>query len=135
MTNESHKTLDAVRVLALKDLDATSDEDLRAEFAAEGIDPDQLAASIALRLDEVLAASLRQQAAATKVVMRAQTAPKKSPRPTLDRIRERIAQAFAAEPQLGTAFREGSRQSDADLETLYDDLVLMGKIPDADDGR
>lgn len=135
MTNETQKTLDAVRVLALKDLEAASDEDLRAEFAAEGIDPVQLAASIALSLDEVMAASLRQQAAAAKVAMQAQAAPKKSRRPTLDRIKECIAQAFAAEPQLATAFREGSRQSDADLETLYDDLVLMGKIPDADDGR
>ena len=46
-----------------------------------------------------------------------------------------FTQASAVEPQLATAFREGTRQSDADLETLYDDLVLMGKIPDADDGR
>jgi hypothetical protein len=135
MKNESQKTLDAVRALALKDLDAASDEDIRSDFAAEGIDPNQLAASIALSLDDVLAASLRQHAAATKVAMRERAAPKKSLRPTLDRIKECIAQAFAAEPQLATAFREGSRHSDADLETLYDDLVLMGKIPDADDGR
>lgn len=135
MTNEFQKTLDAVRALALKDLEAASDEDIRAEFAAESIDPDQLAASIAVSLDEVLAACLRQQAAAAKAAMQVRTAPKKSLRPTLDRVRERIAQAFAAEPQLATAFREGSRQSDADLETLYDDLVLMGKIPDTDDGR
>lgn len=135
MTNESQKTLDAVRALALKDLDAASDEDIRAEFAAEGIDPDQLAASIAVSLDAVLAASLRQQAAAAKVAMQVRSSPKKSLRPTLERIKERIAQAFALEPQLATAFREGSRQSDADLETLYDDLVLMGKITDADDDR
>jgi hypothetical protein len=135
MTNETRKTLDAIRALALKDLEAASDEDIRAELAAEGIDPDQLAARIAVSLDEVLAASLRQQATAAKVIMQGRTASKKSLRLTLDQIKERIAQAFAAEPQLATAFREGSRQSDADLETLYDDLVLMGKIPDADDGR
>lgn len=135
MINESQKTLDAVRALAVKDLEAASDEDIRAEFSAAGIDPDQLAASIAVSLDEVLAANLRQQAAAAKMAMQVPTPPKKSLRPTLDRMKERIAQAFAAEPQLATAFREGSRQSDADLETLYDDLVLMGKIPDADDGR
>ena len=134
MTNESQKTLAAVRALALKDLEATSDEDIRAELAAEGIDPDQLAASIAVSLDDVLAASLRQQAAAAKAAMQVRAIPKTSRRPALDRIKERIAQAFAANPQLATAFREGSRQSDADLETLYDDLVLMGKIPDADDG-
>jgi hypothetical protein len=135
MTYESQKTLAAVRALALKDLEAASDEDIRAEFAAGGTDPDQLAASIAQSLDEVLAASLREQAAAAKVAMQARTTPKTVLRPTLDRIKERIAQAFAAEPQLATAFRQGIRQSDGDLETLYDDLVLMGKIPDADDGR
>ena len=135
MTNESQKTLAAVRALALKDLAAASDEDIRDELAMEGIDPDQLAASIALGLDDVLAASRRQHAVAAKVAMQERLAPNKSLRPALDRIKERIAQAFAAEPQLATAFREGTRQSDADLETLYDDLVLMGKIPAADDGR
>jgi len=134
MTNESQKTLAVVRALALKDLDATSNDDIRAEFAAEGIDPDQLAASIAVSLDDALAGGLRQQAAAAKAAMQVRAIPKTSLRPALDRIKERIAQAFMTEPQLATAFREGSRQSDADLETLYDDLVLMGKIPDADDG-
>jgi len=135
MSNETRKTLDAIRALALKDLEAASDEDIRADFAAEGVDPDQLAAGIAVSLDEVLAASLRQQATAAKVAMQVRAAPKNSLRPTLDRIKKRIAQAFAAEPQLATAFREGSRQSDADLETLYDDLLLMGKILDTDDDR
>ena len=135
MTNESQKTLAAVRALALKDLEATPDEDIRAELAAEGIDPDQLAASIAVSLDDVLASCLRQQAAAAKAAMQVRATLKTSRRPALNRIKERIAQAFAVEPQLATAFREGTRQSDADLETLYDDLVLMGKIPDADDGR
>lgn len=135
MNNEFKKTLDAVRTLALNDLDAASDDDIRAEFAADGSDPDQLAASIAASLDEVIATSLRQQAAAAKVAMQARTALKKSVRPTLERIKERIAQAFAAEPQLATAFRDGSRQSNADLETLYEDLVLMGKITDVDDER
>lgn len=135
MTNESQNTLAAVRALALKDLEATPDEDIRAELAAEGIDPDQLAASIAVSLDDVLASCLRQQAAAAKAAMQVRATPKTSRRPALNRIKERIAQASAVEPQLASAFREGTRQSDADLETLYDDLVLMGKIPDADDGR
>ncbi|MCV2438172.1 hypothetical protein [Paucibacter sp. DJ2R-2] len=135
MTNESQKTLAAVRALALKDLEAASDEDIRVELTAEGIDPDQLAASIALSLDKVLAQSLRQHAAAAKVAMKERSVPNKVLRPALERIKERVAQAFAAEPQLATAFREGRRQTDADLETLYDDLVLMGKIPEADDGR
>ncbi len=135
MTNEIRKTLDSIRTLALRDLETASDEEIRAELAAEGADPDQLAASIAMSLDNVLAASLRQHAAAAKMIMQVRTPAKKSLRPTLDRIKERIEQAFAADPQLATAFREGRRQSTADLETLYDDLVLMGKIPDSNDDR
>lgn len=135
MTNESQKTLDAVRALALKDLDAASDDEIRAEFIEDGIDPDALAASMAASLDEVVSANLRQQAAAAKAAMRVPAAPKAGSRPTLERIKERIAQAFAAEPQLATAFRSGTRQSDTDLESLYDDLVLMGKILPSDDGR
>mgnify|MGYP000252188971 CR=1 FL=1 len=96
MTNEFQKTLDAVRVLSLKDLDASSDEDIWAEFVAEGIDPDQLATSIAVSLDDVLAASLRQQAAASKVAMQVRAVPKKSLGLTLDLIKKRIAQAFEA---------------------------------------
>lgn len=135
MTKEMRKTLDSIRDLALKDLEAASDEDIRAELAAEGINPDQLAASIAGSLDDVLATSLRQLTTVAKIAMQTRTPPKKLLRPSLDRIKERITQAFAVDPQLATAFRDGSRQSDADLETLYDDLVLMGKIPDNDDGR
>lgn len=135
MTHEFQKTLVAVQALALNDLDATSDSDIRDELVADGIDPDQLAASIGVSLDDVLAASLRQEAIAAKAAMQIRAQPKMSHRPTLDRIKERIAQAFATDSQLATAFREGSRQSDVDLETLYDDLVLMGKIPNTDDGH
>ncbi len=133
MTHEFQKTLVAVQALALSDLDAMSDSDIRDELVADGIDPDQLTASIGVSLDDVLAASLRQQAIAAKAAMQVRVQPKMLHRPTLDRIKERIARAFAADSQLATAFREGSRQSDVDLETLYDDLVLMGKIPNTDD--
>lgn len=135
MTNKTRTTLDAIQALALNDLEAATDEDIQAELAVEGIDPDQLSISIAVGIDDMLATFLRQQAAAAKTVMQISTAPKSSIRPTFDRIKERISQAFAADPQLATAFREGSRQSNADLETLYDDLVLMGKISASDDGR
>ena len=75
MTRESQKTLDAVRALAVKDLEAASDEDIRAEFAAEGIDPDQLAASIAQSLDEVLASSLRDMPQPPKWLCRSELPP------------------------------------------------------------
>lgn len=134
MTNETHKTLNAVRTLALKDLDTATDEEIRAELLEEGIEPDAMAASLAAELDDLVSASLRQHATTAKEAMKVR-AESKFPRPSLARIKEKIAAAFAAEPQLGTAFREGTRQSDGDLESLYDDLVLMGKISPNDDGR
>lgn len=135
MTEESRKALDALRALALADLDAASDDEIQNELIEAGVDPDVLAASIAAGLDELVAATLRQQAASAKMAMRG-TSPSKASRPTLAQIKELVARAFAVEPQLATAFRDGTRQSDADLESLYDDLVLMGKIPPgSNDGR
>lgn len=134
MTTESQKTLDAIRALALKDLDAASDEEIRAGLVQDGIDPDALGASIAAALDDLVSAGLRQHAVAAKEAMKARSESKFS-RPSLAEIREKIAAAFAAEPQLGTAFREGTHQSDGDLESLYDDLVLMGKITPSDEGH
>lgn len=134
MTEESRKALDALRALALADLDAASDDEIQNELIEDGVDPDVLAASIAAGLDELVAATLRQQAASAKMAMRGPS-PSKVSRPTLAQIKELVARAFAVEPQLATAFRDGTRQSDADLESLYDDLVLMGKIPPgSDDG-
>lgn len=135
MTKESKQALDALRALALADLDATSDEEIRAELIEAGTDPDAFAVSIAEGLDELVAATLRQRTASAKAAMHAPTAAARS-RPTLAKIKERIVQAFATEPRLATAFREGTKQSDADLQSLYDDLVLMGKISaNEDDGR
>lgn len=135
MTKESRKALDALRALALADLDAASDDEIKNELIEAGLDPDALAASIAAGLDELVAATLRQQAESAKMAMRGPS-PSKASRPTLAQIKELVARAFAVEPQLATAFRDGTRQSDADLESLYDDLVLMGKIPPgSDDGR
>lgn len=133
MSIDSVKTLDAIRRLALKDLDATSDEELRAEIVAEGDDPEAVARSVAIELDNIMASAMRQRAAAAKnreVPM--PTMPKG--RPALARMRELIENAFRNDANLATAFREGTRQSDTDLQSLYDDLVELGKIdPEGDD--
>jgi hypothetical protein len=49
-------------------------------------------------------------------------------------MKELIDGAFQADASLAAAFRDGKRQSDADLQSLYDDLVELGKIePEGDD--
>jgi len=133
MSIDSVKTLDAIRRLALKDLDETSDEDLRAEIVAKGDDPEVVACSVAIELDAIVAATMREDAAAAK--NRAAAIPATSKRrPTLARMKELIESAFRIDANLATAFREGTHQSDADLQSLYDDLVELGKIgPEVND--
>jgi hypothetical protein len=43
-------------------------------------------------------------------------------------MKELIRAAFDREPQLAAAFRQGRRQTDQDIRSLYDDLVSLGKI-------
>lgn len=133
MSIDGVKTLDAIRRLAMKDLDATSDEELRAEIVAEGNDPNVVARSLAIELDAIVAVAMRERAAAAKSrVVALPAAPKR--RPPLARMKELIESAFRIDANLATAFREGTRQSDADLQSLYDDLVELGKIdPEGND--
>lgn len=133
MKTDSVKTLDAIRQLALQDLDATSDEELRAETINDGAEPEAVARSVAAELDAFIAATLRDRAAIAKA--RTVSLPAAATRrPSLARIRELIDNTFRADPCLATAFREGTRQSEADLQSLYDDLVALGKIePEGND--
>lgn len=133
MSIDSVKTLDAIRRLALKDLDATSDEELRAEIVAEGDDPEAVARTVAIELDNIIASAMRERASEAKNRnVPLLTTPTR--RPALDRMKELIENAFRNDANLATAFREGTRQSDADLQSLYDDLVELGKIdPEVDD--
>lgn len=133
MSNNSVKALDAIRRLALKDLDATTDEELRAEVIEDGGDLAAIAQSVMTELDVIISGAMREYTAATKSRSPSESAIA-TLRPAISRIKELIESAFKSDPQLATAFREGSRQSDADLESLYDDLVALGKIhPQGDD--
>jgi hypothetical protein len=132
MKNDSVKALGAIRRLALRDLDATGDEELRAEFAADGVDPDAAARAVAADLDAVVAAAMRERAAQAK--SRVAASPKRPRiRPALARMKELIDSAFQSDAGLAAAFRDGKRHSEADLQSLYDDLVELGKIdPESD---
>lgn len=133
MNIDSVKTLDAIRRLALKDLDETSDEELRAEIVTKGDDPEVVAYSVAIELDAIVATVMRERAAAAKNLAAAMSVTSKR-RPTLARMKELIESTFRIDASLATAFREGTHQSDADLQSLYDDLVELGKIaPEVDD--
>jgi hypothetical protein len=121
-----------LKALAIEDLQQTTHEDLRRELTDSGLEPAKVAEDIRRSMREAAAAFLRKNAQATKV-LEVRALPE-FPRPSLKRIQELIAEVFAREPELKVAFREGKAQTDADLMSMYDDLVNLGAIkPDGKD--
>lgn len=133
MNTDARKTLSAIQALISKDLEETSAEDIRAEFVEDGLDPDRVAREMAETIDAVVSEFQRSRVAATKAVKRATKVPVATSRPALDRIKELVQSAFQREPNLATAFRSGSKQSENDWISTYDDLVLLGKIEPTND--
>ena len=133
MKNDVKKEIEAFRKLALADLDALSDAELMAEITDDGGIPQEMSDQISARVDDVVSQFLRNRTAEAKVRENSKKPETAIWHPAMERIKQLIEKAFAADPKLATAFRDGKRQSDSDLQTLYDDLVDMGKInPDHD---
>ena len=127
--------LAALRAAALEDIMATSDADLRREAIEDGEDVALVALHVKSTMRNAAAAALRRRMAVARA--RADAAPAQrtqvTPRPAIERLKQLVQQAFANDRSLGLAFRDGKQQSDADWESLYDDLASLGKIrPDTD---
>lgn len=133
MNNANQKSLNAIHALALDDIDAASDDEICAEIVEAGEDPDAVALRVAANLDEVVSQFLRDQTASRKAVMSTVALRAPAWRPSLDIVKKLVQGAFTRDPELAAAFREGSKQSDNDLLSLYDDLVSMGKIESPED--
>lgn len=128
MTNEDRRTIEAMQALAAQDLEQAGEQQLREEFAEDGLDPAHEARRVAASLDAVVSRFMRHMASAARSVRAATGHPGPRPRPSIVRMKAAILDAFACEPQLAAAFRAGGRLTDADVRSLYDDLVAMGKI-------
>ncbi|MDZ7855952.1 hypothetical protein [Sphaerotilus sp.] len=131
MTTPNHRAeLAALRVIALEDILNTSDAELRKEAVEDGEDVAAIAAGLKSAMRDAAAAALRQRLgqAKARMTVRPVQRPGQPARPPLERLKQLIHEAFASDRSLGLAFRDGKRQSDADWESLYDDLVALGKI-------
>lgn len=134
MTVPNHRAeLAALRVVTLEDILNTSDAELRKEAIEDGEDVAAIAENLKSGMRDAAAAALRQRLSQAKVRMTAGPAPQQGRplRPPMERLKQLIQEAFASDRSLGLAFRDGKRQSDADWESLYDDLVALGKIKPA----
>jgi hypothetical protein len=128
MTSASRRAIEAMQALAGQDLEKADDEQIRREFVEDGLDPAVEALRVAQALDAAVAGFMRDRASAAKALRAATRPPSPRHRPAVARMKELILAAFEREPQLAAAFREGKRQTDQDVRSLYDDLVAMGKI-------
>lgn len=121
----------------LDDLLVLSGEALRQEIIEAGEDPDRLANQMRESVHTALASQRRKrlQAAREKISLRATPHNASTIRPAIDRIKEVVLVVFERDPALRIAFREGKRQSEADWQSLYDDLIAIGAIEpnDSDD--
>lgn len=134
MTVPNHRAeLAALRVVVLEDILNTSDAELRKEAIEDGEDVAAIAANLKSGMRDAAAAALRQRLSQAKAGMTVGPAPQlgRPLRPPMERLKQLIQEAFASDRSLGLAFRDGKRQSDADWESLYDDLVALGKIKPA----
>lgn len=132
--SKARMEMQALLQIALEDLTATSDRDLRAELVADGLNPDVFAVSIRTSLQEAVAAELRERLVQSRqCLVRERAASRASNFPAIAQLKAMVQRAFEAEPSLGLAFREGKRQSDADWQSLYEDLIELGAIvPDGE---
>lgn len=134
MTEPNHRAeLAALRIVVLEDILNTSDAELRKEAMEDGEDVAAIAADLKSAMRDAAAAALRERLTQAKARMAAAPIRRAGQpvRPTIERLKQLIQEAFANDRSLGLAFRDGKRQSDADWESLYDDLVALGKIKPA----
>ena len=135
--SKESKEIAFIRTKLLDDLAKTSDEEIRNEYREAGQDIAEIAKQTHDTLRDVAAASMRAKLAFAKTAIKASTENRRvNPvRPAMERLKESVAEAFMREPKVAMAFRDGKKQTDEDLATVYDDLVRMGIIKPEDNGN
>jgi len=125
-----------IRARALEDLANTSDEEIRNEYREAGQDLATVAKQTHDMLRDVVAVGMRVRLASAKAATKTSSAsrPVHRVRPTMERLKGILAETFTREPKIAMAFRDGKKQTDEDLATVYDDLVRMGIIKPEDHG-
>lgn len=134
MSTKAMIEMAALRDALLDDLmQATSDE-IEREVVTDGEDLAVEALKIKTTMREAAARTLRDRTALPRVGQAHAVVPSTMPtRPTLEKMKQLVQELFRTDPKAGLAFREGQKQTDADWQSLYDDLVRMGAIGPRED--
>ena len=125
----------ALRDAALEDLLKLSDAELAAELESDGIPITEIARRVGNGMRETAAQAIRLQNSRMPLQSREAVKPMRGSRPSIGEIKKIVTRLFenaqqlgVEERSLGVAFRDGKKQTDADWETLYDDLVRLKAI-------
>ncbi len=122
---------------ALEDLLQTSDQDILKEAAEDGVDLDTAAAAFRERMAARMADARRARLMKAHEQLDAKRESRSAarPRPPSQQLKQIVTEALRNAPAAGVAFRAGQRQTEADWESMYDDLVDLGLIQPRDDDR
>jgi len=122
---------------ALEDLLRTPDEDLLKEAAEAGRDTKGNAAALRERIAIEMAQVRRTRlvGARERLHIARQIQSTSRSRPSFQELKQRVLSALQGLPEARVAFREGQRQTQADWESMYDDLVELGAIQPSGDER
>jgi hypothetical protein len=128
--SKESREISFIRARMLEDLANTSDVEIRNEYREAGQDMAAVAKQTHDMLRDVVAAGMRAKLASARAATKVSSVsrPTNWVRPTMDRLKEIVAEAFIREPKVAMAFRDGKKQTEEDLATVYDDLVKMGVI-------
>lgn len=133
MTKNPSKQLAAIQRLLSNDVDAMSDENLRAEAAEEGVDINALAERMRSGAFSLIAdANRRRLDTARMGVANMSRRTKRSihKHPPLSIIKQQIQELFSREPSIAIAYRKGEQQGESDWISLWDDLQDLGLLRD-----
>lgn len=135
--DDSKDRLDRIFLEVERSLERASEEELRDEIRAAGLDPDQVDASISSLLDRVLREHrqepLRQaQAGYREALAGYSKSPSRIPK-TPQARRALLARFAATSGQLTAQFRDLDGQSDEDVTSALIQLDKLGLLPEADD--
>lgn len=127
---EAVRKLEALRESMLEDIAAMSDEELLAEMRENGLDPTEIAQKLRMNALALIAKERKQRfIQGCSLLGKNSVGPQIKRRPTLEAMKQRIQEICTMKPEFALAFRNGEYQSNSDIESLWDNLVELGLIP------
>ncbi len=122
---------------ALEDLLQASDQEILKEAAEDGKDLRGIAAALRERIATEMAQARRSRLVKAREQLDARRGSYRAARvrPPLQQLKQIVTETLRNAPAAGVAFREGQRLTEADWQSMYDDLIDLDLVHPHDDDR